>query len=246
MLELSMTDWVLVGLCALMVGVTKTGVPGFGILVVPLMAMALPARLSVGALLGILILADVFAAIYYRRHAQWSQIARLLPAAFAGVVVGYFCLKFVSDEQLRPIIGVIILLLFGVHFFKEQYYGDESKIPKQLWFAVGMGFLAGVVTMMANAAGPVVVIYLLAMRLDKKEFIGTRAWFFFIINWIKVPFGANLELITAETVKLDLIMLPVIAVGAVTGILILKYIPQKTFRVVVQILAATAAIKLLF
>ncbi|MBW8000682.1 MAG: sulfite exporter TauE/SafE family protein [Planctomycetes bacterium] len=246
MLELSMTDWVLVGFCALMVGITKTGVPGLGILVVPLMAMVIPARLSVGVLLGILILADVFAAVYYRRHAQWGQIARLLPAAFVGVIVGYFCLKIVSDGQLKPIIGVIVLLMLVGNFFREWYYGDESKIPTQLWFAIGMGFLAGVVTMMANAAGPVMIIYLLAMRLDKKEFIGTRAWFFFIINWIKVPFGANLELITAETVKLDLIMLPVIAVGAVIGILILKHIPQKAFKVVVQVLAVAAAIKLLF
>jgi uncharacterized membrane protein YfcA len=99
---------------------------------------------------------------------------------------------------------------------------------------------------MANAAGPVMIIYLLAMRLPKIEFVGTSAWFFFIINWLKVPFSASLQLMSVESVKLNLIMLPFIAVGAVLGILVLKRIPQKAFNVVVQILAAAAAVKLLF
>jgi len=100
--------------------------------------------------------------------------------------------------------------------------------------------------MMANAAGPVMIIYLLAIRLPKVEFVGTGAWFFFVVNWLKVPFSATLDLMTTETVKLNLIMLPFIAAGAITGILVLKRIPQKTFKVVVQVLAAAAAIKLLF
>ncbi len=90
------------------------------------------------------------------------------------------------------------------------------------------------------------IIYLLAMRLPKVEFVGTAAWFFFVINWLKVPFSANLKLMTAESVKLDLMMLPFIAAGAAVGILVLKRIPQKTFTAVVQILAAAAAIKFLF
>jgi uncharacterized membrane protein YfcA len=109
-----------------------------------------------------------------------------------------------------------------------------------------MGLLAGITTMMANAAGPVMAIYLLAMQLPKTEFVGTGAWFFFVINWLKVPFSVNLDLITAQTIKFNLTMLPLIVVGAVAGILILKRIPQKAFGVLVQILAAAAAVKLLF
>ena len=100
--------------------------------------------------------------------------------------------------------------------------------------------------MMANAAGPIMIIYLLAMRLPKIEFVGTGAWFFFVVNWLKVPFSANLDLMTAASVKLDLMMLPFIAAGAVIGIFFLKRIPQKAFIAVVQVLAAAAAVKLLF
>jgi len=111
---------------------------------------------------------------------------------------------------------------------------------------VGLGFLAGITTMMANAAGPIMIIYLLAMQLPKIEFVGTRAWFFFIVNWLKVPFSTNLQLMTTESIKLDLMMLPFIALGALLGVFFLKKIPQKAFSVVVQILAAAAAVKLLF
>ncbi|MCH7556006.1 MAG: sulfite exporter TauE/SafE family protein [Planctomycetes bacterium] len=229
-----------------MVGITKTGIPGLGILVVPLMAGVLPARSSVGALLGILILADLFAIVYHRRNAKWGHVLRLLPAAFAGIVAGYFGLKVVNDEQLKPIIGGIVLVMLGINYWRTRTKGKDAPVPTQWWFVVGLGFMAGVTTMMANAAGPIMIIYLLAMRLPKIEFVGTGAWFFFIVNWLKVPFSANLDLMTAASVKLDLMMLPFIAVGAVIGIFFLKRIPQKAFIAVVQILAVAAAIKLLF
>jgi uncharacterized membrane protein YfcA len=211
-----------------------------------LMPIAIPARQSVGLLLGILILGDLFAIVYHRRNARWGHVLRLLPAAFAGIVAGYFGLKGVNDQQLKPIIGGIVLMMLGVNYWWTRAKGQDTPVPTQWWFAVGLGFLAGVTTMMANAAGPIMIIYLLAMRLPKVEFVGTGAWFFFVVNWLKVPFSANLELMTAESMKLDLIMLPFIAVGAAAGILVLKRIPQKAFTAVVQILAAAAAIRLLF
>lgn len=246
MLDLSPLGWIAVALCAVMVGIAKTGIPGIGILVIPLMATVLPARSSVGVLLGILILGDVFAATYYRHHAQWPHVLRLLPATFAGIVAGYFGLKAVTNEQLRPIIGAIVLVMLAVNYWRTKAEREDSRIPRQWWFAVSLGFLAGFTTMMANAAGPVMIVYLLAMRLPKFQFVGTAAWFFFVVNWLKVPFSASLELMTAESVKLDLLMLPFIAAGAATGIMVLKRIPQKAFNTVVQILAAAAAIRLLW
>jgi uncharacterized membrane protein YfcA len=245
MLDLNLPGWALVALCALMVGITKTGIPGLGILVVPLMALVLPTRKSTGILLGILILADLFAVTYHRRNARWRHVFHLLPAAFAGIVAGYLGLKIVNDRQLKPIIGAIVLVMLAVNYWRTRTKGKDAPIPTQWWFALGLGFMAGVTTMMANAAGPIMIIYLLAMRLPKIEFVGTGAWFFFVVNWLKVPFSANLELMTAESVKLDLMMLPFIAAGAVVGVFLLKRIPQKAFTTVVQLLAAAAAIKLL-
>ncbi|TKJ39418.1 MAG: hypothetical protein CEE38_01370 [Planctomycetes bacterium B3_Pla] len=245
-MDLDISGWVVVGLCAVMVGIAKTGIPGIGILVVPLMAMVLPARKSTGILLGILILADLFAIFYHRRNARWRHVIRLLPAAFAGIVVGYLMMSQISDRQLKPIIGAIVVVMLGINYWRTRARGQDAPIPAQWWFAVGLGFIAGVTTMMANAAGPVMIIYLLAMRLPKIEFVGTGAWFFFVVNWLKVPLSANLGLMTVESVKLDLMMLPFIAAGAAAGIFFLKRIPQKAFSTIVQILAVAAAIKLLF
>ena len=244
--DLEPIAWFVVGLSAFVVGLSKTGIPGVGILPALLMAHAMPALQSTGTLLGILILGDLFAAGYYRRRAEWKHVFRLLPPAFVGIVAGWRAMRFVTSEQLAPIIGSIVLAMLAINYWRTRLRGEEAPVPSQWWFAVALGFVAGVTTMMANAAGPVMVIYLLAMRLPKFAFIGTSAWFFFTVNWLKVPFSANLDLITAESIKLNLMMLPLIAVGAVAGILFLRRIPQKAFNSVVQILAAAAALKLLF
>jgi len=242
---LDSAGWVIVALCALMVGISKTGIPGFGILFVPLMAMVIPARQSTGAVLGILILADVFAVSYYHRSALWRHIARLIPATLVGIVAGYFVMKVISDEQLKPIIGVIIVAMLAVNWWRNRK-GEDNGIPASLWFAAVLGFLAGLTSMMANAAGPVMIVYLLAMRLPKVEFVGTSAWFFFIVNWLKMPFSLHLGLINMESIKLGFYMLPFIITGAVLGIVALRKMPQRVFEVTIQVLALAAAIKLLF
>jgi len=213
-----------------MVGAAKTGIPGIGILVVPLMALVLPAEKSVGALLGILILADVFAIVYHRHNAKWGHVLQLLGPAFAGIVAAYFGLRALPNKELlKPIIGGIVLVMLGINYWRTTTSGKSTHVPTQWWFAAGLGFMAGITTMMANAAGPVMIIYLLAMRLDKVKFVGTAAWFFFVVNWLKVPFSVELRMMTAESVKLDLMMLPFIAIGALAGIYLLKRIPQKAF-----------------
>jgi uncharacterized membrane protein YfcA len=246
-LELTLLNWITIAFCATMMGITKTGIPGLGILAVPLMANVFKdTKESTGLLLGILILSDIFAIIYHRNNARWHHIVRLLPAAACGIVAGYFGLKFVNNDQLKPIIGAIVLLMLGVNFWRTRNRSENDTIPTPSWLAFWLGFIAGVTTMMANAAGPVMIIYLLAMRLPKMELVGTGAWFFFIVNWIKVPFSANLGLMNSASVKVNLLMLPFIFIGAILGIFFLKKLPQKTFIIIVQILAAVAAINLLF
>ncbi|HOP41107.1 MAG TPA: sulfite exporter TauE/SafE family protein [Syntrophales bacterium] len=246
MLDLNFLSWGMVVVCSILVGITKTGIPGIGILIVPLMATALPIGTSIGFILGMLIIGDLFAIVYHRHNARWRYMLYLLPAAIAGIVAGYFFLRIVNDQQLRPIIGIIVLVMLGINFWRTKHQTEETNIPTQWWFAACLGFIAGMTSMMANAAGPIMIIYLMAMKLPKLQFVGTSAWFFFIVNWIKVPFSAKLDMMTLATIKLNLMALPFIAVGALLGVFVLKRIPQKTFTAVVQVLAVAAAIKLVF
>ena len=245
MFNLTVVQWLIVSLSALFFGVSKTGLPGLGILAIPLMANVIPARASTGVVLPMLIFADIFAVAYYHKKAVWPHLVRIIPWAMAGIVVGYLIMGWINDQQLKPVIGLVILVMLALNYWRNSR-GEDRPVPNRWWFAACMGLLAGITTMMANAAGPIMIIYLLAMRLPKTEFISTGAWYFFLLNWFKVPFSANLGLITPDSIRFNLVLFPVIAVGAIAGIIILKRIPEKAFNNIAQALAGLAAVKLLF
>ena len=238
-------QWAVLAISAFAIGVSKTGLPGVGILVVPLLAIVFPAKPSVGLLLPILIIADLFAVGYYRHHGQWRHLVKLLPWAVAGIGFGYVILSKIDSQTLKPLIGLIVLAMLAIRL-RSILKNDTQHMPQHWSFAAIMGLLAGAITMMANAAGPVMVLYLLSMHFPKQKFIGTAAWFFFIVNWIKVPLMSNLNMITATSLKIDLIVFPAVVLGAVAGIWLLKRIPQRLFNIIALLLATAAAIKLLF
>jgi uncharacterized protein len=234
-------QWVLVACCAAITGFSKTGIPGSGILAVCLIALVLPARQSTGFLLPMLIMGDVLAILTWRRHVHWRSLVSLLPWTWVGLGIGYVCLDHVTDSQLRPIIGGMVLALVIGAWIRERTVPDD-RVPTHWTFAAVAGLLAGTTTMMANAAGPVMAVYLLAMRFDKQRFIGTQAWFFWVVNLSKLPLSSRLGLVTAQTLTMNLLVLPAIGAGAVLGILLVHRISQKAFNAAVQILAVASAI----
>ena len=250
MLTFTAIGWVLIISVAIIVGASKTGIPGAGILAVPMMALAMAdaPQQSVGFLLPLLCMADVLAVVYWRRHANWSKLVWLMPWALVGILIGYFCHQWIQhtghEEFLAPVIGVIVLVLLGVTLWRRSRAGAEAHIPTHWTFAAAMGLLAGTTTMLANAAGPIMMIYLLAMRLKKEEFLGTGAWYFFIMNLVKVPFLLDLGMITPASFGTNLTLLPAIVIGGVSGILLVKRIPNAVFQRIIQVLAAAAAILL--
>ena len=241
---LSTGKWILAAVTAVFVGIAKTGLPALGILLAPLFAEVLPARISTGALLPLLIAADAFAVLFWRRHGSWKHLVRLLPWAVAGIVAGYFALGRINDQQMRYVMGAIVVVMLGVNVYREYVLGKEAPIPTSWWFAAIAGFLAGATTMVANAAGPVTMVYLLSMRLPKNEFIGTSAWYFFILNWLKVPFSLSLGLITVESLSFDAVLLAGVVAGAFAGLYLAKKIPEKAFMIAVQVLTLISAVRM--
>jgi len=231
-------------LCGFLIGFSKTGVPGLGLVVAPLMAWIFPARISTALVLPALIIADIMTVAYYRRHAVWPHLIRLIPWVVIGIVAGWRIMAVINDAQLKTIISVIVFVILGLNVVLG--FKMNQSIPTKWWFAAIMGVLAGITTMLANAAGPIMTLYLLAMGLNKHEFIGTGSWYYLIGNLLKVPFSIQLGLLTWSSVTCNLIQIPLIALGAVMGIWILKMIAEKPFRLIVQLLAAAAAIRLLF
>jgi len=254
-IELEPWQWAIGAASALLIGFSKTGVPGSGILAVPMMALVFGGRLSVGATLPMLILADCFAVAFYRAHAEWHHLRKLGPYVVLGLAVGFAALYFLGvakpeRDVVSPVIGAIVLAMLGVSLLRGRL--GERLVPTSKEGIAVTGALAGFTTMVSNAAGPVMQIYMVATGMQKRELMGTTAWYFFIFNLVKVPLLLALTLmlpsepvITGGTVVFNFAMFPLIVVGALSGRALLPHIPQKLFNVAILTLTFVAAVRLL-
>jgi len=229
---------------AFITGFSKSGVPGMGILIPTLAAMAMPARASTGFILPILIGGDFAAVGYWRRQVSWPRLIRVLPWTVLGVVAGYFLMGVLSDAVFKPLLGAMIIAIVVLDLVRRAAKVDlrtDSPI-----IAAVIGILAGAFTMIANAAGPVMTVYLLSMGLTKEEFLGTGAWFYLLINLFKLPFSIAMGLVSWSTLGVNLALLPLVLAGSVAGILVIKRLPQKVFNILAQVLAILGGVRLLF
>jgi uncharacterized protein len=246
-MHLELWQWALGAFGAFLVGLSKTGIPGLGILNVAIFALVFPARDSVGLVLIILICGDIVAVSAYRRDASWPHLWRLFPWAAVGVVAGYFALGRVDDSQMRHLIGAILigLVLFQYIRSRRPANPDDQAQPARPWLAPLTGITAGFTTMVANAAGPVMVLYLLSMRLPKILFVGTAAWYFFALNVFKVPFSASLGLINPTSLGVALYLAPFAVLGALAGRPIVERLNQHLFELTALGLTFVAALGML-
>jgi uncharacterized membrane protein YfcA len=242
--DFSSGQWILLCTCGLLIGMSKTGLSGVGLMVVPILANAFGGRPSVGLLLPILIFADVFAVTWYNRHADWRHILRLIPWAFAGIVLATLVGKSLSDLAFNRLLAILVISGIAILLWRDLKPG-EVKIPSSAWFAPVLGLLGGFATMIGNAAGPVMALYLLSMRLPKNIYIGTGAWFFFIVNLSKVPLHVwSWKTITMESFLLDVLMIPAIAAGAFLGIWLVRLFPERVYRILIIVTTLLSAILL--
>lgn len=238
---LSPIQWTVLAFCGMLIGMSKVGVPGVSMIVVPVLAYIFGGKSSTGVLLPILIMADIFGVGYYRRHAEWKYLVRILPWAFAGILLALWVGTLVNDEQFKDMIAALVFVCIGLMLWKDRNKNGHF-FPDHWWFAASMGLLGGFATMIGNVAGPIFAIYLLAMHLPKNSFIGTGAWFFLLINLFKFPLHVFVwKTITIPSLILDLTTLPAIAAGAFLGIKLVKLIPEQTYRLAVIVLTALSA-----
>lgn len=206
------------------------------------MAMAFGAKESTGVILPMLCMADIIAVAYYKRIADWKIVLRLLPTAIIGFFIAIGVDKLVPNEKFRMLMGWTLLVAFLIMLWSE-IFGKENKWMKKWWYAAIFGLLGGFTTMIGNAAGPVMSVYLLSMRKEKLEYIGINAWFFLVVNLLKVPLQIFVwNNISWQSFNLNLLMLPVIGIGALIGIRVVKLLPEKAFRRFVQIVTAISVI----
>jgi len=228
---------------ALVVGMAKAGISGIGLSIVPAMALIFGAKESTGVLLPMLITADIMAVLYYRKSAVWKHILRILPWVAIGILIALIIGNMISDNQFRVVMITVVwtmLILMILNDFRKKKGG---AIPENHYFASLMGLTGGFATMIGNSAGPVFILYFLAMKLPKKEFIGTGAWLYLIMNTGKLPLQILVwKTVSVNSLLLNLIAIPVIAFGILLGIYFVKLLPEKVYRYFVIITTLIASV----
>ncbi len=240
------TQWVLFFTCAVLIGMSKTGIQGIGTLAIPVLAFLFGAKNSTGVLLPIICMADLMAIVYYRNDLKLRTIFRMLPWTVGGLVLALLVGQHIPAGGFKMLMAFCVFLGLLILWWSERKENIE-KVTQAGWYAPLFGAMVGFATMIGNAAGPILSVYLLTMRLPKYAFVATGAWFIMTVNYLKVPlqiFGWNN--ISWEVLLLDLLTIPFLALGAVIGIRLVKVIPEVNFRKLMIGLTLLAAVMLLF
>ncbi|MGW0770074.1 sulfite exporter TauE/SafE family protein [Streptomyces sp. NPDC002676] len=248
----NITGWEFAALAfaALIVGFSKSAVSGANTVSLAIFAAVLPARASTGVLLPVLIAGDVLAVLTYRRHAHWPTLWRLFPAVAVGVVAGTLFLMWADDGVVRTSIGAILLLMTGVTLWRRRR-AEAGEEPDAVTTRAGRtrarsyGVLGGFTTMVANAGGPVMSMYLLSAGFRKLGFLGTSAFFFLIVNVSKVPFSVGLGLIDGRSLLLDAALAVFVVPGALFGKWAVNRINQRLFEQIVIAATIVGGVQLL-
>ena len=228
--DLQTVQWVLLIISAFFIGASKTGISTLVTFVIPIIASAFGGMASTGIMLPMLVAGDSFALFYYRHNARAKDIIQLLPWTMVGLALGLATGNYINDEQFKSLIAICVLICLCIIIYFE-IKKDTIKIPEKTWFYALAGIATGFTSMIGNAAGPLFSVYLLAKGVKKDSYLGNTAWFFFIVNLIKVPLQIFVWTnITGQTLLINLLLVPVIGIGAVFGANVIKRVNEKVFR----------------
>lgn len=237
----------LMALGGVLIGFSKTSFGGLGAVASAVYALSMPARASTAAVLLLLLIGDAVALISYGRHVRWRVLGQLLPAVLPGLLVGAVFIRFVDDTWMRRSIGAVLLVMVAVHLVRARLvpHGGQERSRPNWVAAAGAGLTAGFTTMVANAAAPVMSLYLLSQGFDKRRFLATNAWFFATVNLCKVPFAASVGLFGPLVFGVALVMMPAVLAGTAAGRLIITHVSQRQFELVTVLATALASVLLI-
>lgn len=240
------SDWVVLLFSALLIGMSKTGIQGITTITIPLLALTFGAKESTGLILPMLCFSDLVAVVYYRRAAEWKYIWKLLPSAVAGFFLALAVDRMIPAHEFKRLMAFCIFAGLGVMFWTGRKEKDNTLFSAW-WYAPLFGLMGGFTTMIGNAAGPVMAVYLLSMRLPKYAFVGTSAWFFLVVNYLKLPLQIFVwENISLQSLALGLTTVPVMLVGALAGIRLVRMLPEEKYRKFIIVLTILSTFMLLF
>lgn len=251
-----MTPFFLIALlAAFCIGLSKAGFSGISMVSVVLLADLYGAKESVGLALPLLIAADLMAYPAFIHHGSWRPVWKLLGPALVGLALGWWMLGWIPDADARRVIGACVLLMVALQVSKRWKPGVFDRCVESRGFGWSAGVLGGFATMLANAAGPVIQLYLTARSVPKMELIGIGARFFLLINLIKFfllinpikgPRNAGVALINQDSLMENAKLLPAVVLGIFGGKWLIRHVPQAAFECMIVVFSAIAGLRLLF
>ena len=231
---------------ALCIGVSKAGFSGVSLIAVYLLAQTFGAKESLGIALPMLIFADLMVYPAFRKYGSWGQVWPVFFPALVGMTLGFILLPYLPNEVMKPVIGIIILVMAMIQILRSFYGAQIERMAMSTSFRYSSAAAGGIATVLANAAGPIFQLYFLTIRLPKMELIGVCARFFLVANLLKLPLSAQQNLITMETLWINLCLVPLLALGIFVGKKLLHLIPQRAFEYLILVFAMIAGIRLTF
>jgi uncharacterized membrane protein YfcA len=241
-----MLFWLLAGLAAFLVGASKGGLPGVGILGVPILAQAVSPGVAAGLLLPLLVLSDVYGLWLYRKSYNLLIIKIMVAASLIGIGIGWATAHYNSDALVKFIVGMI-----GIWYAADLYLKGRRKQvveprPADLPRGLFWGTVTGFTSFVAHAGGTPFQMYVLPQKLDKMTYAGTVQITFAIINIVKLPPYWMLGQINVQSLWTCLYLAPIALFGAWGGYRLTKLLPEKTFFKWVEIALFLVSLKLIW
>lgn len=239
--------WSLYLICAVLIGMSKTGIQNIGTVSVPFFALLFGAKYSTGIVLIMLCMADLIAVIYYRKSLIWSEVTKLLPSALVGLLVGLALGNSIDDRIFKLAMGICILVGVGIMLWSSRQTKESTEeLVAKKWYSPLFGFIVGFSTMIGNAAGPALSVYLLTKRMSKLTFVATGSWFIMILNYIKIPLQAFVwQNLTIAGLLINVVAIPFILLGGLVGIKLVQVLKEQHFRWVIMTLVIFSSLMLI-
>ena len=226
---MSVDQFLFAGIACLLMGISKAGLKGLGVIVVIFMALAFDAKASTGVLMPLLIGADLIAIYTYREDVNWRTLWMMVPWIIIGVLIAVFVGDNISAALFKKVMAGIVAMGAFLMLWTKRLKWTDISVPKPVTVVIGL--IVGFTTMLGNLAGPFSDLYFIAGRFPKDHFIATTAWLFFFINIFKLPFHIFVwETIDMTTLQYDVLLLPIVAIGFLVGYRLVKLFNNESFH----------------
>jgi uncharacterized protein len=238
--------WALAVLATFLVGASKGGLPGVGILGVPVLAQVISPVAAAGLLLPLYIVSDIYGLWLYRKNYDLWNIKLIVGAATIGILIGWATAHYNNDAVVKLIVGFIGIWYTADLVWKYSRKVDAEPRPADVPRGLFWGIIAGFTSFVAHAGGTPYQMFMLPQKLDKMTFAGTATITFTIINLLKVPPYFLLGQINIVSLEKCIYLAPVALFGAWAGFKLTKLLPEKLFFRFVEVALFVVSLKLIY